>query len=398
MKRIILCSLILVFLVQAFEFSHRIRALGSDFAFLIPDYETDLCCNPQILKRNIAGISHEPTFIYYYRVREYYPIHTSYAPLSLVLLTKRTGLTGQYWFDYSHDLEPAETGWESSTYRAYRIQDLWLVRFGNFVANIRNDLDHSNIDYITSTNLQTEEQKFEYTIRSQGSVRIGKRMRLDLKLGFGIFHTKTEVNQYDSYNKRLMTGMARLGIYCRNLTTENDFTSWYFDIGSPLTNAEIDSLPYSVYSHVANHESEFTLFAKSLVCRCGIAKAMPISKRAFLAIGFTDAFLIQATEDRDAVQDLNLRGITNFLSIPVAVEYPVNTVTLRLGAKFSYTFRNLRTSDDTYVIQQHLFHTFTYDLSFGIGWQPHKKVIVDIYNNGNLSYINNWALYVKYLF
>jgi hypothetical protein len=397
MKTIIMYTLTLACFVHGFEFSHRIRALGTDFANLIPDYETDLYRNPQLLESSLAAVSYEPTLAYYYRPYGYYPIYTNYAPLNLALLTGRFGVTGQYWFDYSYDLEPIENSWASSTYQAYRIQDLWLSRIKNLVVNIYNDLDYSKIEYLASTNSQTEDRKLEYIIKGQVSMQIRKRLSLDLKLGLGVFQNVTETNEYDTYNKMLTIGLARLGLYGRHISHANDFTSWYLEIGSPLTNTEMDALPYSVYSRVANNESEFVLFANTVISRFGAAKTVPIGDRGFLAIGFTDAFLMQETEEHGDLGIQFLKGVVNTMSIPAAVEYPVNTISLRFGTKISYTFKNLREFRWT-VDTQNLMHTLTYDFSFGIGWQPVKRLVIDLYNDRYLSNLEYWAIYLKYIF
>ncbi len=398
MKKLIICTMMLCCIVRALEFSHRIRALGTGFASLIPDYETDLYRNPQLLEQNLVGAAYEPPSTYYYRPYWQYPIYVNYAPLNIAFLTNRFAVTGQYWFDYSYNLEPLQFGWESSAYQAYRIQDLWLLGLKNYVINIYNDLDHSRVEYLTSTNSQAEDRRLEYIIKSQVSLKLRNRLSLDLKLGLGIFQDTRQTDEYENYSKKMTLGLARLGLYCRNVSSVNEFTSWYFDIGSPLSNEEIDVLPYSVYAHVPNHESEFALSANTVISRFGAAKAVPIGERGFVAIGFTDRLLVQKTEDQDALEDLNLHGIVNTMSLPAAVEYPIKTVSLRFGAQISYTFQNLRETGDTAVAVQDLQHTLAYGYSFGIGWQPHRKIAVDIYNNSSLHILKNWALYVKYTF
>ena len=172
--------------------------------------------------------------------------------------------------------------------------------------------------------------------------------------------------------------------------------SWYFDVGSPLTNTEIDSLPYSVYSPLADDETKFVMAAQTLIARFGIAKAWPVTARGFVAIGLKNAFLYQNTEDLAETADL--RGIENTLSLPLAVEYTVNTIALRFGTRFHYDFQSLRAVEDNVLSEQRIEHELGYDYSFGIGWRPYKNLVLDIYNNASLSYLRDWAIYVKYLF
>ena len=182
MKRLLMLILTLCCFAAALDYSHRTRALGTDFASLIPDYETDLYRNPYLLDRGVAGISFEPSHIYIYRMyqRGYIPVQQT--PLTLRLMTARLGLMGKYWVNYSHGLEPREYGWSSSTYKAFRINDLWMHRVGKAVVNLYNDLDYSKITYLTSTNSESVENHIEYMAKTMVGLRIRKRLSLELKL------------------------------------------------------------------------------------------------------------------------------------------------------------------------------------------------------------------------
>lgn len=396
MKRLLILILTLCCFAAALDYSHRIRALGTEFASLIPDYETDLYRNPYLLDRGMVGISFEPTVVHYYRQSLYEYVAVNQMPVKVRLMTKNLGLMGQYWVNYSHGLEPREYGWSSSTYKAFRINDVWMHRIGKAVINLYNDLDYSKITYLTSTNSESVENKIEYLAKTLVSLRIRKRLSLDLKLGYGFYENSKEIDNTEIHKQRINLAVARLGLYCRNITSADNFTSWYVDVGSPITNAEIDSLPYSVYSHLADSETKFTMFAQTLIARFGIAKSLPVIDRGFVAIGIKNTFLYQNTED--LTETLDLRGIQNTLSLPLGFEYRINTVTLRFGTRFDYDFGSLRAADDNALSNQTIKHKFGYDYSFGIGWQPQKNLILDLYNNGNLTYLRDWALYVKYLF
>jgi hypothetical protein len=395
MRRLLILTLYLCCSAAALDYSHRIKALGTDFANLIPDYETDLYCNPYFLDRNTAGISFEPSSYYVYRLYQYGYFAVEQMPLTLRLMTDRLGLMGRYWVNYSHNLEPAAYGWYSSTYKSFRLNDLWMYRAGKTAINLYNDLDYSKITYLTSTNSESAENKIEYIAKTQVSLPIRKRLRLDLKLGYGFYENSNEIDNTEIYKQRIDLGLFRIGLYCRNISSADNFTSWYFDVGSPMTNTEIDSLPYSVYSHLADSEAEFALFAQTLIARFGIVRALPVTERGFVATGIKNTFSYQTTED--LTETLDLRGIQNTISLPLGVEYRINTVALRFGARFHYDFKSLRAADDNESWNQTIRHEFGYDYSFGIGWQPHKNLVLDIYNDGSLGYIKDWALYVKYL-
>jgi hypothetical protein len=138
------------------------------------------------------------------------------------------------------------------------------------------------------------------------------------------------------------------------------------------------------------------LSARTLLSRLGIAKAIPLTRTGMFIIGARNSFLLQCTEDVNA--DQGLRGIENIISLPVAIEYSLNTITLRFGTRFWYDFLHLRQASDDYVITQRINHAVDYGYSFGLGWNPHKNLTLDLYNNGDLWRLQNWAVYLKYEF
>ena len=393
MIRIIIAILTMLCSIQAVEYSHRIQALGADLAHLVPDYETDLYRNPQLLDRTLAGISYTPGYTYMYLTHPYH-ITVNQKPVSLKLTTRNIGINGQYWFYYGHGLEPETFGWLGSTFQAYRIQDLWMSRINKTVINIYNDLDYSKIEYIDAANATSTERDLEYIIRTQTAFRVRKNLTLDLKVGFGFFEHKSEMSSYSFYDQRVNLGLARVGLFCRNITAANDFTSWYLDIGSPLSNSEIDSLPYSLYSSLLEDERVFSLAAKTLVWRLGVARAVPATRNGMFIIGAKNSLLVQSTGDVAA--QTGLRGIKNRISLPVGMEHFIHTVTLRFGARLYYDFEHLREANEDFTFVQNIMHTLNYDYSFGFGWKPHKKLKLDLYNTGNLSSLYNWGLYIKY--
>jgi hypothetical protein len=398
MKRAIFITLILLCSMQAIEHSHRIIALGTDLADLVPDYETDLYRNPQILDRALAGISYKPGYSYRYWNLPYPPFYISVlpTPISSNLLKNNLGIMGEYWFDYSHDLEPAAYDWLASTFQAYRIQDLWMHRIKKFVINIYNDLDYSKIESTNSANATSSERDLEYIIRTQAAFKVGKNLNLDIKIGFGFFEHKSELSDYAFYDQRVNLGLARVGLFCRKIKAANDFSSWYFDIGSPLSNTEIDSIPFSLYSSVLEDERVFLLAAKTMVWRLGFARAMPVTRNGMVVIGLKNAFLLQSTGNITA--ETGLRGIHNRISVPIGMEHSIAAVTLRFGAKFFYDFRHNREASEDSAARQNISHDLNYAYSFGFGWKPHKKLTLDLYNTGNLTYLSNWGLYIKYAF
>ncbi len=311
-------------------------------------------------------------------------------------MTGNLGMTGEYWFDYSHNLEPDEYGWLALTFQSYKIRDLWMSRIKEFVINIYNDLDYSKLESTNSSNATSKRRDLEYIIRTQAAFTVRKNLILDIKIGFGFYEHKSEMSGYAFYDQRVNLGLARIGLFCRKITAANDFTSWYFDIGSPLSNEEIDSLPYSLYSSVLEDERVFMLAAKTLVWRLGFARAIPVTSTSMFVMGLKNTFLIQGTGNVAA--ETGLRGIKNTISLPVGMEYSIAVITLRFGTKFFYDFRSLREASEDSVAVQDISHDLNYEYSFGFGWKPHRRLTLDLYNTGNLTLLSNWGLYIRYAF
>ena len=79
MNKYLVVLLAFASLCFAMQYSLRIQALGTDFAYLIPDYETDLYHNPNLMGEKLNGISYEPGLS---------------APVTMRVLTKRFGWFG----------------------------------------------------------------------------------------------------------------------------------------------------------------------------------------------------------------------------------------------------------------------------------------------------------------
>ncbi len=381
MKRLLIGIMLLVCLVNGLQYSTRIKALGTDFAWLIPDYETDLYQNPQIFNKKMLGIAYDVT---------------SAQPLNIVLSSNRIGVHAKYWLEYEYELEPSYFGWQSIEDYSLYFQDLWMLRVKDEVWNVFNDGIINRYEWQNAQSYNNYVMKgLEYFIGSQTSFNIGK-LNINLKIAAGFYERLEEQNLSEIYSQRVGIPSGRIGLFYTNASQPNKFTSWFLDFGGPITTAEIRSLPYSIYLDLRDHERELKYFANAFTTRIGWAKALPIADRSFAVIGLRNDFLYQPTRDFSTGNDL--QAITNSFRIPLAIEYLINKVYLRFGTIFFYNYKDLKESTDTGLVNRHISHSLNYSYSFGLGWQPNQYLSIDVNNYGYLNHLDHWSIYIKYVF
>ncbi len=381
MNRLLIILLVIICFAHAIEYSHRIQALGTDFAYLVPDYETDLYRNPQLLTQKLAGISYDAN---------------SSEPLTLIFSSNRFGIYGKYWPSYSYKLISTENGWTGLKSSTFYVEDLWMLKIKNEVWNIYNEGYFSRDEYFTSDGYNSLTKMFEYIIKAQTSYNIGKSFNIDIKAAAGFYERISQTDYYDIYNQRVGLLTGRIGLFYRNNPLENKFTSWFIDLGGPITTSEIRALPYSIYADMYEYERKLKYFANTFISRISWAKGLPINDKSFVVIGWHDDFLYQRAEQTDT--NITLCGIRNTLSFPLAVECVINKFSLRFGTKLCYEYEYLKESSNTAIVSQDISHQINYDYSFGLGWQPNEHFVIDLYNNSDLANLRNWSIYLKYLF
>lgn len=381
MKQLLIGIMFLVCLVNGLQYSTRIKALGTDFAWLIPDYETDLYQNPQIFNKKMLGIAYDVT---------------SAQPLSIALSSNRIGVHAKYWLEYEYELEPSYFGWQSITDYSLYFQDLWMLRVKDEIWNLFNDGIINRYEWQNAQSYNNYVIKgLEYFIGSQTSFNIGK-MNINLKIAAGFYERFEQQDLSEIYSQRVGIPSGRIGLFYTSVFQPNRFTSWFVDFGGPITTDEIRSLPYSIYLDLRDHERELKYFANAFTTRIGWAKALPIADRSFAVIGLRNDFLYQSTRDFSTGNDL--QAFTNSFRIPLAIEYLINKVYLRFGTKFFYNYKDLRESTDTGLVNEHISHSLNYSYSFGLGWQPNQYLSIDVNNYGYLNHLDHWSIYIRYVF
>lgn len=391
MMKLISLFFLFICLTYGIEYSLRIKALGTDFAYLIPDYETDLYQNPQLLGENLSGISYEPSLI---------------QPLTLRFLTRRFGLCGNYWFKYLGYDTDYNNGYNSNFF----IRDLWMLdlrgKIWKFLANevwnwfndgvyvINNDYWNSEYFDLTRT--------IKYILSANGSNRLGRILTIQHKICAGAYNSYKNYKYYSdvtNYDRWLIISTGKIGLYYRNINIKNKFTSWYLEVGGPVSTSEIDALPYSILSSLTDGieiEPIHRFIYKNFIAKIAWAKGIPLDGNSFVAIGLHNIFLFQRTDERRIQTNINLCGVRNILSLPIACEYMFNKITVRFGAKLFYAIKGNREWNDDSIMLYINEHKIDFGYSFGLSWQPDEHWTIDFYNNSDLSSVKSWAIYLKH--
>jgi len=389
-RKLFIFLFICVCLCFGLEYSLRIKSLGTDFAYLIPDYETDLYLNPNLLGEKLTGVSYEPGLN---------------MPMTFRILSTRFGWYGQYWGNYRNnkliDARPINN-------TTVVVKDLWMLdlrrKLPKFIAsniwNLYNDGGYSGSYFYWSDDYYDTTKTIKYLTRVNSSYRIGNHWTAINRLCIGPYYYykyARHLSDEQSVDQWLIIYSGRIGLFYRNVTTNNKFVTSYIDIGGPISTADIDNLPYSVFSHVSEKFPEIVMtpFANAFIAKFGFAKSFPVDENGCVVAGWYDNFLFQQTEQADT--NITLRGINNRLSFPIALEWICSKLTFRFGTNLLYNLNYRREWDNDSTFVRVNEHTLNFAYTFGFAWQPNEHFVIDLYNIGNLAQVNNWAIYLKYL-
>lgn len=391
MRRLLLITLITMCCAYAIEHSMRIKSLGTDFAYLIPDYETDLYNNPYNIGTSLVGISYDP--------------HAS-MPLKGIVLSKRFGWYGKYWGSSTYHLHDTQYGWESS--KSYRIdfEDLWMLDMRGHIWKIFEDVWHlyndgyyTRQEYQNSNNLGSCQEIFALFLKAQGeALSVSEKLKVHMMAGGAYYYQGEQERDWYTVDQLFFIPSARIGLFYRNSPTPNEFTSWYIDIGGPRSTKEIDNLPYSIFMRAWDDISaiQSVLGANALIAKLAWVKGFPLQNKGFFAIGLRDSVLYQKMEHAQA--DTTMCYLQNRFSIPCAVEYTINTVSLRIGTVFYYQYTNRKKEDGDTIFIHEITHTPHYSYSFGLGWEPVDRFHIDVHYRHRYYFdLRDWKLYLRYM-
>jgi hypothetical protein len=386
MKKILFLAC-LIFISTGFgiEYSLRIKALGPDFAYLIPDYETDLYRDPNLYTRDNKFLGITPG-----------------VPLTLKLLTSRFGYMGKYdgHYYYYNDIP-----YYSTRNMVISLTDLWMwdarkMLPGLFsdVWNFTDDLYFSRYEdktyYFDTTTI------LQYLFGIPSSASIGKYFKYYDFLTTGIYLNKLDndyVGRHDDQSLLIFSGKLGLSYRSSYADNENSFFSAYLEIGGPVTNSEINSLPWTVMSNMLSpNDVQLSYFLRTIISRIAVVKGLPINENGYVAVGFRDQYLYQNFSKADT--NICLTGICNSLSAPLAIEYRVNMVTVRLGTIINYNYSKLLREQINSALYSKIEHQLSWSSTCGIGWRLGQKFDLDLYKKGISLYYNDIEMCLKFLF
>jgi len=397
MIRLLLVVFIFLCVCYGIDYSLRIKSLGTDFAYLIPDYETDLILDPNLLGNKLIGISYEPG---------------QNSPLMLSALTRRFGWIGKYWFDHRENRPTTPRQFNTTT---IMVDDAWFLDLRGIlpgfladeVWNLQNEgrydsdrlLDqYGNYIYDYDTT-----RALKYLLKSSGAYKFGNVFKICVRACDGVYIY--DHKYFDSYgpqtedNNRWLTFFSmRVGLFYTKTSEPNRFTSFYFDVGSPISMAEVDGLPYSIFSRVPInwYDIDLLFFTRNTITSLAWAKSYPLSDRSFVVIGLLDKFVFQRTEI--AGSSVYLMGLRNTLSLPVAFERQIGErMTIRAGTRCCYSYNGDRTwNQDSTLIHNNMQNMgISYSFGMQINLSDDGSVILDLLSSNDISSLSNWSVYLK---
>ncbi len=372
-------------LLLAVQYSLRMKALGTDFAYLIPDYETDIYNDPNLISGGFAGISYEPSLS---------------APWTTRIQTRRFGWFGNYWGGYRNNKE--SSSW-TPNFTSIRANDVWVLdlrgKFWKFltgdVLDLRNDFVYEDTNYRAGVGYYgpyyDTTRTIKYLLGASEAFRICQRFKLILRVGAGYYgYYSTD----EGTDQRQVIYTGRVGLYYQNVPAQNKFNSFYMTIGGPVSNQEISDLPYSVFLHLPNDNLQQTFIARTVIAQLGCAKGMPLDENSFVVVGMRDVLLYQRT-NRVTYSSTEFRGLRNTLSFPIALEHYINHLALRIGVRLYESYKGDKEWTIDSVLTRFSEQTLGLEYSWGIGWRLTEDFTIDLYNTNSLAAKSNWAIYLR---
>lgn len=361
------------------EYSSRIMALGFNLAYLVPDYETDLFNNPQLLGTKVSGISYNPNEGALWR---------------LAYLSSGFGVYARYWPLYFATFDSTSNEWGRDRHIRLSVRDLWMVKIGSYIVNLSND-GYFDVDEGESHDTQYSMNfAADYYVRSQVAFNLGENYYLDIKAGVGFNAWIQKRGTSLAWSPRVISPTGCIGVYKKDITTSNDFRTYFLSVGGPVARCDESLLPGFTTLDFDTSALEIKLFYDAVITKIGIGRGMPIAEGSCFIIGLRNSFAFQRSGE---IQSPRIhQGFKNICTLPVAIEYAIGKVIIRFGTHIDYTFRRYCVFSDGSELLKRDKHDFEYSYSFGLGWTINEHFLVDFYNLRKLYELQEWSVSLQY--
>ncbi len=391
-RKLLLLSLILISISNARDLSCRMRAMGDDFALLIPDYETDVFYNPIFLGKKQIGI--------YYNTMEETQIKINF-------LHRSFGLYGFYWPGYFYNYESDGIDWFTNSYCNDRFKGVFLLKIESIGFSITPDISLVRNKYWDSAERKELASTQKFMFKASAGFHLTDKFFIFIEPTFGFWEELTRTQNIDTQHKDIFIPSGRINILYRYIKENNHFLIGYLEIGGPTSNDDVNERSFSHFSNLNGITTSIEPFGNSLTTNLGICRGFPIGVNSMIALGCLENFSFDFVSHQQLIPNLfdsKLHTLNNRVSLLIALEYYINHVVIRSGAEISHFYR---VSEEQYLSNGYIATSqvrnsgINYNFSFGFGWQLKEKLIVDLKHIGGYrNYIlglDNWSIYLKYL-
>jgi hypothetical protein len=388
---LLLVSLILISFSNARDLSCRMRAMGDDFALLIPDYETDVLYNPIFMTQSLFGV--------YFNTNEETPIKINF-------IYQPFGFYGFYWPNHIYHRAPSNNNdWYAYSKLNDRFKITFLMKIKAVGFSVTPDISRERIKYWGSTVFTERNIKQNFLCKSSVGLKLNNKFFLFVEptLGFLEEFEKTEYTHTIPGHRIIYIFSGRLNALYRNIKEENRFISANLEIGGPTSLSDIEKLPISPFAYFDSSDTVILPFYNSFQANSGFCLGLPIDEKLMIAFGLKEKFDFQVVFHTRPYQQIIYLAINNKISYPITIEYKLNRIALRCGTNFFYNYSSLESGYGSYfereISSQTRKHDLGYGFTFGLGWYPKEKLTIDLnyIGSGNILGLDNWSIYLKYL-
>ena len=393
MKKLIFMIAAIVSYGWTRELSCRIRSLGEDLAYLIPDYETDVIYNPVFMNDNLLGF-------YYNTVEE--------TPIKVTFLYRFFGLHGCYWPQNDYNFYDNGTSWEVNKIFSDRLLTEALFKIKKIGLSFTPDIDRRREQFWNSANIHRTDSRERYLYKISIGYKLSEHFYLFANPALGLWEKRYVEQGLDINHIDLIIPTGRLKALYRDIRKSNSFFSAYFDIGGPISFSEMDQ---SLFNPVLNKgpliDTIILPFYNTGSLLSGVGFGVPVGDKSMFVLGLNEKYVIEYVP----VKNVSMTQIDSFYlsqsnraSLAIAIEHFINKFIVRFGAYCSYNYREdsrqMAWFGKWALTYKDRSDALDYSYNIGFGWMPSERVEVEwrIQKPWKYYYPYDWSLNIKYHF